>query len=162
MKPSYFEMHVLDSHVSLPGGEKNTPPTLALFKTEQHPIPQAVHLREKRACGYINLCPQMCVWENAELWWCRTSVTHGFTAPLLALPAALPSSKKRGCAETLCCCTRACKWAHREVFSLWLWLCLKNWLKPQSLKLNVCTHVSAVTPRYHLGPPTANDVTVSE
>lgn len=49
------------NHVSLLLGKKYLLPAPALFRPKQPPIPQAVYLREKRACSYVNICLWMCV-----------------------------------------------------------------------------------------------------
>lgn len=63
----FFLMHMLalnQSHV-LAWREKYILPGPALFRTTQASIPRAVHLREKRECGYINIFCK-CVCEREE------------------------------------------------------------------------------------------------
>lgn len=79
----------------------------ALFRTKQPPIPQAVHLREKRARGYINTRLRTCV-RKRRVVVMQSECDTWVHSTLLALPAALPSSGRQTAREVKhCCCVSA-------------------------------------------------------
>lgn len=79
----------------------------ALFRTKQAPTPQAVHLGEKRARGYINIRLRTRARKRSVVVMQSERDTWVHSA-LLALPAALPSSGKQTAREAKrCCCLSA-------------------------------------------------------